>query len=189
MIVELRMPASLVGLFFALLLMSPVRVWLGYRSDAYPLWDLRREPYIVFGSLLAGLGVTGAPLAVFNGTATSGLMIAATLLAFVIYGLGKNLSSNTFEALLADKFEGEQRPRAVTFFKVAMFIGIMAGAIGLGRLLDPFSTARMTAVWLVSGYLRLRWIDRCWGFKNRRRVSGVGVIAWDQYRSLCSRDA
>jgi MFS transporter, BCD family, chlorophyll transporter len=45
MIVEMNIPASLVGLFFALpLLISPLRIWLGYRSDAYPIWGLRREP-------------------------------------------------------------------------------------------------------------------------------------------------
>jgi len=38
MIVELGIPASLEGLFFGLpLIISPLRVWLGYRSDAYPL--------------------------------------------------------------------------------------------------------------------------------------------------------
>ncbi len=148
MIVELGMSTSLVGLFFAVpLLISPIRVWLGYRSDAYPIWGLKREPYIILGSLVAGLGVAGATLSVSDITAT-GLMIVTTLLSFAAYGFGKNLSSNTFEALLADKFKGDQRPRAVTFFKVAMFIGIMGGSIGLGKLLDPFSFTRLITVML-----------------------------------------
>jgi hypothetical protein len=137
MIAELDLPASLVGLFLAIpLLISPARVWLGYRSDTYPLWGLRREPYIIFGSLVAVLGLTGATIASLNIDSATGLMIGATLLAFTVYGLGKNLSSNTFEALLADKFEGDQRPKAVTFFKIAMFMGIMVGAIALGKFSD-----------------------------------------------------
>lgn len=157
MIAELGLPASLVGLFFAIpLLISPVRAWLGYRSDAYPLWGLRREPYIILGSLVAGLGVAGAILTALNATATAGLMVFGGLLAFAIYGLGKNLSSNTFEALLAEKFEGDQRSRAVTFFKIAMFLGIMGGAIGLGKLLDPFSIARLASI--VLGVVTLAFI-------------------------------
>ena len=176
MIVELGLPASLVGLFFALpLLISPVRVWLGYRSDAYPLWGLRREPYIVFGSLVAGLGVAAATLAALNVTSTKGLMIAAMLLAFVAYGLGKNLSSNTFEALLADKFEGEQRPRAVTFFKVAMFLGIMGGAIGLGKLLDPFDPQRLITI--VLGVVTLAFV-----------LSGLASV-WQEPRTVLVRAA
>ncbi len=145
MIVELEIPAALVGLFFALpLLISPLRVWLGYRSDAHPLWGLRREPFIILGALMAGLGIAGAALAVLK-LEGPGLVISAAA-AFLAYGIGKNLSSNTFEALISDKFSGDQRPRAVTFYKVAMFIGIMTGAILLGRLLDPFSAQRLLVI-------------------------------------------
>lgn len=150
MIVELGLPASLVGLLFSLpLLMSPARVWFGYQSDAHPLWGLRREPYIVIGAFLAAMAVTAATLAMFNLQVLSLGMIVSLVLAFIVYGMGKNLASNTFEALLADKFEGNQRPPAVTLFKVAMFVGIIGGAIALGRLLDPFSPATLITVVLV----------------------------------------
>jgi BCD family chlorophyll transporter-like MFS transporter len=56
------------------------------------------------------------------------------------------MASNTFEALLADTFHGPQRPRAVTLFKVAMFVGIIGTALTLGVLLDPFSPARLAAI-------------------------------------------
>jgi len=147
MIVELNVPATLVGVFFALpLLISPLRIWLGYRSDAHPIWGLRREPFIIFGSILAGLGVSGVALAIVRGEGVGIFSILLTIAGFLGYGLGKNLSSNTFEALLADKFTGDARPRAVTFFKVAMFIGIMLGALLLGRLLSPFSTTRLITI-------------------------------------------
>jgi MFS transporter, BCD family, chlorophyll transporter len=147
MIVELDIPAFFVGLFFAIpLLISPLRIWLGYRSDAYPLWGLRREPFIILGAFVASLGVVGATLSILNIQTMNLLLIAAVIAAFSAYGVGRNLSSNTFEALLADKFTGDQRPRAVTFFKVAMFGGIIIGAVLLGRFLDPFSTQRLLMV-------------------------------------------
>ena len=147
MIVELGIPASLVGLFFALpLLISPLRVWLGYQSDARPIFGLRREPLIIFGSMAAGMGVVAATLLVLRPASFNMGWALAVALAFTAYGVGKNLSSNTFEALLVDKFTGDQRPRAVTFFKVAMFLGIMLGALLLGRLLDPFSGARLIVI-------------------------------------------
>lgn len=149
MIVELGLPASLVGLFFAIpVLIVPLRVWMGHRSDAYPVGGLRREPYIVLGSLVAGLGVAGATLLALDNPAPGLLALAAILLAFLAYGLGKHLSSNTFEALLADRFEGDARPRAVNLLKVAMFVGIFGGAILLGRLLEPFDPGRLTAITL-----------------------------------------
>ena len=147
MIVELGLPATLVGLFFALpLIISPLRIWLGYRSDAHPVWGLRREPFIILGSLLAGFGVAGAALTVIQNERLNLIMVLLMMVGFLAYGLGKNLSSNTFEALLADKFTGHQRPRAATYYKIAMFVGIILGALLLGRLLSPFSTSRLITV-------------------------------------------
>ena len=58
MIVELKLPASLVGLFFAMMLIvAPARAWLGYLSDGYPLRGKRREPYIALGALLLAAAV------------------------------------------------------------------------------------------------------------------------------------
>jgi BCD family chlorophyll transporter-like MFS transporter len=58
MIADLGYSATLVALFFAIpLMVSPIRVWIGYRSDAFPLLGKRREPYIILGALLIGLGI------------------------------------------------------------------------------------------------------------------------------------
>jgi BCD family chlorophyll transporter-like MFS transporter len=146
MIVELGLPALLVGLFFAIpLLILPLRVWLGYRSDGYTLWGLRREPYVILGSLLAGLGIVAAMGISLGSTATL-LVTVGMLLAMSAHYLGKNVASNTFEALLTDKFTGHRRTQAMTGFKIAMFVGIMGGAIGLGRLLETYSAARLMGV-------------------------------------------
>ena len=156
MIVEMGIPAAMVGAFFALpLLISPLRIWLGYRSDAYPLWGLRREPFIILGAFVAGLGVVIATLTLLEMQSIRALLIGVVVTAFIAYGVGKNLSSNTFEALLADKFTGEQRPRAVTFYKVAMFVGIMTGAIFLGQLLDPFTSLRLRQIVIATAVISL----------------------------------
>ena len=61
MIADMGLPASLVAFFFALpLLISPLRVWFGYRSDGFPIFGKRREPYIVLGALIIGIGILAA---------------------------------------------------------------------------------------------------------------------------------
>jgi hypothetical protein len=50
MVVELGLPVTLAGLFISIpLLVAPVRIWLGYISDAHPIMGLRREPYWCWG--------------------------------------------------------------------------------------------------------------------------------------------
>ncbi|HLP26519.1 MAG TPA: PucC family protein, partial [Acidobacteriota bacterium] len=58
MIAELKLPATLVALLFTLpLFVSPLRLWFGYRSDGFPIFGRRREPYLILGALLIGGGV------------------------------------------------------------------------------------------------------------------------------------
>ena len=147
MIAELGFPASLVGFFFAIpLLVSPIRVWVGYRSDGYPILNLRREPYMIIGMLVTGLGLVGATVLSLSIAATTGTLVIGALVAFSIYGFGRNLGHNTFQALIADKFEGDQRPRAVTGYEVATLLGFIAGAGGLGAALETFDPGRMITV-------------------------------------------
>jgi MFS transporter, BCD family, chlorophyll transporter len=125
MIVELGMPASLVGFFFAIpLLISPLRIWFGYRSDGYTLWGLRREPYIILGSLLAGLGIAIAMRLALGGSST-GLAIIGMISAMAVHHLGRNVASNTFEALLTDKFVGHRSHFQLIclFFFLFVFVG------------------------------------------------------------------
>ena len=95
MIVELGLPVALVGFLFAVpLLVSPLRVWLGYRSDAFPLLGLRRVPYIVFGWWLAELGVVGALWLVLRHPDAGWLPVLGMVAAFApaSWGFGGTIS-------------------------------------------------------------------------------------------------
>lgn len=157
MVVELGLPVTLAGLFLAVpLLVAPVRVWLGHRSDAYPIRGLRREPYIIIGAGLAGLGAAVAVALVLRTEALFSLGALVTLLGLIVYGIGKNLTSNTFQALLADKFEaGPPRSRAATLYEVVNMIGLIAGAGIVGATLQPYSPERLTTVVAVIGVMAL----------------------------------
>ncbi len=147
MIVEMEMPASLVGLFFAVpLLVSPVRVWFGYRSDGFMLFGKRREPYIILGAVMIGLGILSIVMLSIN-LAGSAMLIIGLLVAFLIYGVGRNLGHNTFQALVADRFIGEaERGRAATFYEVATLLGLIMGAGGLGKALENYDPASLMQV-------------------------------------------
>ncbi|MCA9974064.1 MAG: BCD family MFS transporter [Anaerolineales bacterium] len=155
MVVELGLPVTLAGLFLAVpLLVAPVRIWLGHVSDAYPVGGLRREPYIVLGAVMAGVGAALSVVLVLNTTSLVSVGALATLVALVVYGIGKNLANNTFQALIADKFApGAPRARAANLYEVVKMVGLIAGAGIVGQALQPYSAGRLTAVVLVIGGL------------------------------------
>lgn len=147
MIAERGFPASLVGLFFAMpLLESPLRVWLGHRSDTHPLLGLRREPYVVLGSLVAGAGLLATAL--FTGHGGGGVLplLASGSLAFLVYGLGRNLAHSVFQALLADLFKGKTRGAAAAGYEVASVLGLILGSGLIGRALESYDPGRLVLV-------------------------------------------
>lgn len=157
MVVELGLPVTLAGLFLAVpLFVAPVRIWLGHQSDANPIRGLRREPYIVLGAVLAGIGAAVSVALVLRTTALISLGAFAILITLIVYGIGKNLANNTFTALMADLFEsGPQRQRAATLYEVVKMIGLIIGAGAVGASLRPYSPERLTAVVAVIGVLAI----------------------------------
>ncbi|GJQ35183.1 MAG: PUCC protein [Anaerolineaceae bacterium] len=147
MIAELALPATLVAFFFAIpLLISPVRVWLGYRSDGYPIFGKRREPYIVFGALVIGLGIIASANVATQSAQLGGMLVLSGVLSFMLYGLGRNLAHNTYQALVSDRYEGTHRTRAITMYEVATLLGAVMGAGFIGKALEVYEPARLISV-------------------------------------------
>jgi BCD family chlorophyll transporter-like MFS transporter len=68
------------------------------------------------------------------------------ILAFIIYGLGRNLAHNSYQALLTDIFSPEKRQRAITLYEVATLVGSVVGAGALGGALKIYEPSRLITV-------------------------------------------
>jgi len=148
MVVELGLPVILAGLFLAIpLLVSPVRIWLGHLSDAYAIGGRRREPYLILGALLSGSGVALAVALVVEPPAPVSPGSTLILLGLLLYGIGRNLTGNTFQALLTDRFApGVPRARAANLYEVVKISGLVIGAGLLSLALQPYSAERLVMV-------------------------------------------
>ncbi len=147
MIAEMEMPASLVGLFFAVpLLVSPARVWFGQMSDAKSISGYHRTGYVWIGSILFTiaaflalqvvwqLGISWqATGASFQSYAWVGVLAAA----FGVYGLALSASSTPFAALLVDITDEDNRSKLVSIVWSMLMVGIIIGAITSSILLKP----------------------------------------------------
>jgi BCD family chlorophyll transporter-like MFS transporter len=145
MIAELGYSATLVALFFAIpLMISPIRIWIGYRSDAFPIFGKRREPYIAFGALLIGMGIVAITNMIPSGN--NALLLAGVAGAFLLYGLGRNIGHNTFQALVAERYAGPARSRAATMYEVATMVGMVIGAGIIKGALKVYEPERLVTV-------------------------------------------
>ena len=152
MIVELAVPAWLVGLMVSLpLLFAPVRALIGHRSDEHrSVLGWRRVPYIWFGSMMQFGGFAIMPFALIllsgdsNGPAWIGH--AGAGLAFLLVGAGIHTTQTAGLALANDLAPPEARPRVVALLSVTRLLGMVVSAVVFGGLLRDFSQIRLIQI-------------------------------------------
>ena len=174
MISELAFPGLLVGGALACeQFVAPARVWFGQISDSQPLAGRRRLPYIWIGTAaFCSLAVLSIPL-IFRVAALlaagSKLELVAGVLAlcglFALYGLAVSLATTPYLALVIDRTNEQERPRAVGLIWCLLTVGIVVGAIAISislrsldgvtdpALLQPVLFNFMLRVVLVVGLL------------------------------------
>lgn len=152
MIVELGVPAWLVGLMVSLpIVFAPFRALIGLKSDTHrSLLGWRRVPYIWFGTLMQFGGFAILPFALLvltgqgHGSAVWGEIGAA--LAFLLIGAGINITQTAGLALANDLATEESRPRVVALLYVMLLLGMVASALIFGSLLAEFSAVRLIQI-------------------------------------------
>lgn len=142
MIKELALAATLVALLASLpYLLSPIQVAIGSFSDRHPILGYRRSPYILLGLLLCVFSVAVSPQIAFLMDSNFPLGLVVGLLAFGAWGMGFNLATVAYFSL-ASELSGEGgRGRTVAVMFFIMIASIIATAITLSRLVDPYSPA------------------------------------------------
>jgi BCD family chlorophyll transporter-like MFS transporter len=146
-IADIGLAASLVGLLLSIqYLVSPIRIWLGYRSDGFPILGKRRESYMILGTLILAVGLSLASYLAVSVVSSTAVLVLGMILAFLVYGIGRNLAHNSYQALLTDVFAPEKRQRAITLYEVATLVGSVAGAGALGQALEVFEPAKLISV-------------------------------------------
>jgi BCD family chlorophyll transporter-like MFS transporter len=133
------LPAGLVAWHYAVQLSRP---WWGHGSDT----GRRRTPWILGGMAVVA---TGALLAVWSlGSIAAGgwTGYALAVLAFTMIGAGVGAAGTSLLALLAGRVAPERRAAAAATTWIMMVAGIAIAAGVAGRLLDPFSYARLVDV-------------------------------------------
>ena len=155
MIVELRVPATLVAGMLALpLLFAPFRTLIGYRSDTHKsALGWRRVPYIWKGTLLQWGGFAIMPMALL---ALSGLGYAAATprwlalssaaLAFLLVGAGVHMVQTVGLALATDLVEEEDQPKVVGLMYVMLLVGMIGSSLIFGALLETYTPGRLIQV-------------------------------------------
>ncbi|NUM45039.1 MAG: BCD family MFS transporter [Anaerolineales bacterium] len=132
--------ATLVVLLFSPpYLFSFVQVAVGSFSDRYPLFGLRRTPYIVAGLMLCVAGLMLAAQVALILPENFWLGLGLGVVTFGAWGMGFNLATVSYFSL-ASEISGEQgrsKTTATMFFMMIVFI--IGTAATLSRMLENYT--------------------------------------------------
>jgi BCD family chlorophyll transporter-like MFS transporter len=152
MIVELGVPAWWVALSVALPLVSaPLRALIGFRSDTHrSSLGLRRLPYLWKGSLLLFGGLAIMPFGLLAVSEPQpGMEWFSRFgagLAFLLVGIGMQVTQTAGLALATDLATPETRPRVVALMYTMLLLGLVGSGSLFGWLLADFSPLRLIQV-------------------------------------------
>ena len=140
MIKELAISATLVAILASLpYLFSPIQVAIGSYSDRHPIFGFRRTPYILAGLILCVAGVIVSPQVAFLMAENLPLGLLVGLLAFGAWGMGYNLSAVSYLSLASELSGENERGKTIATMWFMMIASIILTAIGLSRMVDPYT--------------------------------------------------
>ena len=140
MIKELAISATVVAILASLpYLFSPIQVAIGSYSDRHPILGYRRTPYILAGLLLCVLGVILSPQVAFLMAENFPLGLLVGVLAFGAWGMGYNLSAVSYLSLASELSGENERGKTIATMWFMMIASIIFTAIGLSRMVDPYT--------------------------------------------------
>lgn len=182
MIVELNVPASIVGVMLAMpLIFAPLRALIGFRSDNHQsALGWRRVPFIWKGSLaqFGGFAIMPFALLVLAGEGMSGNVspwvgqIAAAV-SFFLVGAGIHTVQTAGLALATDLTPEESHSKVVGLMYVMLLVGMMISALIFGTVLIDFSPGRLVQVIQMAALLTLVLnVTAVWKQEARRPQRG-----------------
>jgi MFS transporter, BCD family, chlorophyll transporter len=155
MIVELKVPATLVAVMLALpLVFAPFRALIGHKSDTFvSALGLRRIPYIFKGTMLqfGGFAIMPFALLVLSGygeavDAPRWIGLSSAALAFLLVGAGVHIVQTVGLALATDLVPVEDQPKVVGLMYVMLLVGMIVSAFIFGALLENYTPGRLIQV-------------------------------------------
>ncbi|MDE0672848.1 MAG: BCD family MFS transporter [Caldilineaceae bacterium SB0662_bin_9] len=150
MIAEMGLSSTLVAFLVTLpYLLSPLQIWFGALMDRQTAVGGRFVTWIRLGGLMAAVGASLMAFTVFLIPESLFTGFAVTVVVFLVWGVGINLSSVAYLALLSARADPQERSRTVGVMFTAMIAASIGTGIFLSSQMEPYSQERLGVLLLV----------------------------------------
>ena len=143
-IFELGLAAVLItGLLAMHHFLSPFQVVSGRIADRYPIFGLRRTPYLLLASLIGSLVFLVLPTVVHDMAAGSNLAMLAAFGLFFVYGIAIAFMGDTHHALIAEVTDPRSRGAVISIVWSFTILSTIIAAIIFNIVRQEYSLVAM----------------------------------------------
>lgn len=154
------------------------QILVGVISDNVWFWGGRRRPFIIIGSVIAGLMILALPyIDVINDSLGVDSLIGVAITVALTLDLAINISFNPTRSLISDLTNpGEQRTKGYTMMQtVSGFFGVVAYLIG--ALINNYFLIYFGGIFvLLAGLVPLLFIEEPKDLKNNEEEEEEGKV-------------
>ncbi len=196
---DLGISAAVVALLIALhYFVSPIRAFIGYRSDKSRSLGKWRTPYIVLGVMLTYGGLACAPFSLIllggHGTISFLPALIICIAIFLAYGAGVSIVETVYLALVSDITPPQERGKVLSVLWMMLILGTVVSAVIVSRLLVNYSHVALiqvmqgSAVWFVVLTVLALWrqeeLNPDGSIKSDLKTVRVRLTLWESLRVL-----
>ena len=175
--------ATLVVLLFSPpYLFSFVQVAIGSFSDRYPVFGLRRTPYILGGLILcvAGLMMAAQVALILPSNFWAGLGMG--ILTFGAWGMGFNLATVSYFSLASELSGAHGRSKTTATMFFIMIVSIIVTAATLSRMLEEYTPDILQGAFITVALIALGMgLVGLLGLEKRQAGQPLQVRSGDRY--------
>jgi len=153
-IFELGIAAILVTTLLSIhYFLSPFQVIVGRLADTRPILGYRRTPYLLMGSLVAGLLFLALPTVTMS-LGTGGLSsYPAAILLFVLFGISMAVIADTYHSLLAEVTNKDNRSGVIAVVWIVMIFSTILSAVVMNAMRSEFTPEGMQRLYNLTPFI------------------------------------
>lgn len=153
-IVELGVAAILITTMLGLhYFLSPFQVIAGRLADRHPIFGLRRTPYLLLSSMVAGLLFMALPpLAHAMGNGSSAA-VGGGFLLFILFGIAIAFHGDSHHSLIAEVTEPRARGAVISVVQIVLILSTIVAAVVMNIVRPTYSPEAMQQLYNLTPFI------------------------------------
>jgi MFS transporter, BCD family, chlorophyll transporter len=133
--------------------LSPFQVVMGRVADRFPIFGLRRTPYLLIAATIASIAFLGLPSVAFGMGEGSGLAYLAGFGILITFGVCIAIMGDSHHSLIAEVTSPETRGGVISVVWTFTILSTIIAAVVFGQVMPEYNPADMQSLYNLTPFI------------------------------------